>query len=628
MEFRVLGPLEVSKDGRLLPLGGRQQRAVLAILLLQANQVVSANALINALWGERAPESAANTIQGYVSRLRKLLSNGDCEAVVFRSPGYVLEVESEQVDSYRFERLVRDAAQLRASDNLEPARALLDDALALWRGEVLADLALDSFVSPELGRLEELRLSALEQRIALDLALGRHAEVVAELESLVAEHPLREQLRGDLMLALYRSGRQADALEIYRKGRQLLVSELGIEPGPEIRELERAILGQDPSIEASPPHVSELRKTLRTTRDATRGGGPIASAAAPIPADQPVVGSESTGRRASAYRHQLVVSCVAISFMAGALITIAVALTQGGSGSVTVVPDSVAVVDAKTNRVVSDVPVGRRPVAVAVGEGGVWVANAGDGTIDRIDPKTRKVVSQIGIGTDVSDVAVGYGSVWVGNGNNGTLTRIDPNVNGIEDTLRLGGGGNALSPRPVFSIATGAGGVWVIKGSQLLRVDPKTDRVAARISIPAPTGLAVGAGAVWVVTVDEHLLRISPDPKHTTVVLPLSGTAAAPTVGSGSVWLIVYHVHSEIWRVDPGSVTESATLGRGAYSANLYPTDLAVGDGGVWAVDNRGMILRLDPVSAHFTEIPTGQPGRPVIAIGEGAVWVAVAAPS
>jgi DNA-binding SARP family transcriptional activator/streptogramin lyase len=627
LEFRVLGPLQVSKNGRLLPLGGRQQRAVLAILLLQANQVVSTNALINALWGERAPESAANTIQGYVSRLRKLLSSGDGEAVVFRPPGYVLEVEAEQVDSYRFERLVRDAAQLRASDNLEPARALLDDALALWRGEALADLALDSFVSPELGRLEELRLSALEQRIALDLALGRHTEVVAELESLVAEHPLREQLRGALMLALYRSGRQAEALEIYRKGRQLLVSELGIEPGPEIRELERAILGQDPSIEASPPHVSELRKTLRTSRDATTGGGAIASVAAPTPADQPVVGPESTGRRASAYRRHLVVSCVAMSFIAGTLIAIAVALTRGGSGSVTVVPDSVAVVDAKTNRVVGDVPVGRRPVAVAVGEGGVWVANAGDGTIDRIDPKTRKVVSEIGIGTDVSDVAVGYGSVWVGNGNDGTLTRIDPNVNGIEDTLRLGGG-NALSPRPVFSIATGAGGVWVIKGSQLLRVDPKTNRVAARISIPAPAGLAAGAGAVWVVTVDEHLLRISPDPEHTTVALPLSGTAAAPTVGSGSLWLIVYHAHSEIWRVDPGSVTESATLGRGAYSANVFPTDLAVGDGGVWAVDNRGMILRLDPVSAHFTEIPTGQPGRPVIAIGEGAVWVAVAAPN
>jgi DNA-binding SARP family transcriptional activator len=263
VEFRVLGPLQALQDGRLIPLGGAQQRAVLAILLLQAGRVVSVDDLVDGLWGERPPETAANTLQGYVSRLRKLLTSGEDELIVHSPPGYVLRIEPERVDALRFERLLRQATEARVNDG-ERAAELLREALALWRGGALADLELNSFVRLEVRRLEELRMGALEERIELDLALGRHGQVVPELEALVAEHPLRERLREELMLALYRSGRQSEALATYRAARRRLVRELGIEPGRRLRELEQAILRQDESLEppreATSPQLSDGRE--------------------------------------------------------------------------------------------------------------------------------------------------------------------------------------------------------------------------------------------------------------------------------------------------------------------------------------------------------------------------------
>jgi DNA-binding SARP family transcriptional activator/tetratricopeptide (TPR) repeat protein len=246
MEFRILGPLEVRQDEKVLPLGGAKQRALLAILLLHANEVVSIDRLVDELWGDAAPESAIKTLQVHVSQLRKSL--GDADVLVTRPPGYLLRVEEGELDAERFERLVSGAR------SQPPARAaaMLRDALALWRGPPLADLAYESFAQAEIGRLEEQRAATLEGRVEAELALGRHADLIGELESLVARHPLRERLRGQLMLALYRSGRQAEALEVYRDTRRALVEELGIEPSRELQELERQILGQDASLEAPP----------------------------------------------------------------------------------------------------------------------------------------------------------------------------------------------------------------------------------------------------------------------------------------------------------------------------------------------------------------------------------------
>jgi predicted ATPase/DNA-binding SARP family transcriptional activator len=244
-QFSLLGPLAVSCNGAPIALGGQKRRALLAALLLEANQVVSRDRLIDGLWGEDPPETARNTIQVYVSQLRKLLPEGALETA---PPGYRLVVEPDTIDLFEFVRLSGEGRTALATGDAAGAADALRAAMALWRGPALADLAWEPFAHAEIGRLEELRLAALEDRIDADLALGRHGQLVGELERLVAEHPLRERLRGQLMLALYRAGRQADALAVYQRARKTLVDELGIEPGESLRKIERAILAHDPSL--------------------------------------------------------------------------------------------------------------------------------------------------------------------------------------------------------------------------------------------------------------------------------------------------------------------------------------------------------------------------------------------
>ena len=227
MQFRILGPLEVADGDSVVPLPGTKQRALLALLLLNANEVVSSDRLIDELWGEDAPGSGRSALQVRVSQLRKTLGATGSQ-IVTRAPGYLLRLDAEQLDLSRFERLVAEATAAPPS----VAAAKLREALALWRGPPLADLAYEAFAQPAIARLEELRLAAIESRVDADLALGRHAEMVAELEALVREHPVRENPRAQLMLALYRSGRQADALAVYQSVRRALVDELGIDPGP------------------------------------------------------------------------------------------------------------------------------------------------------------------------------------------------------------------------------------------------------------------------------------------------------------------------------------------------------------------------------------------------------------
>jgi DNA-binding SARP family transcriptional activator len=241
MEFRVLGPLEVVDEGRPVPLDRQRSRALLAYLLLHANEAVSSDRLIDELWGPEPPRTAGASLQNYVSRLRKALGN---EVVESRAGGYALRVDPERFDLTRFERLVAEAREAGVSERAAKLRA----ALALWRGSALADLSFEPFAQTEAARLDELRLSALEDRIAADLSLGKDADLIDELEALVREHPLRERLRAYLMLALYRAGRQADALDAYRGARAALREELGLEPSDELRKLERAILAQDPAL--------------------------------------------------------------------------------------------------------------------------------------------------------------------------------------------------------------------------------------------------------------------------------------------------------------------------------------------------------------------------------------------
>ena len=260
-EFRVLGPLEALAEGTPVKLGGSRPRAVLAVLLLHSGQVVSTSRLIDEVWAEAPPETAANVVQGYVSQLRKELGRDTIET---REPGYLLRVDHDSLDLHRFERLASDGTELLERGRAEDAAVLLGESLALWRGPALADVADGGILRQAAARLDELRLVALERRIEADLVCGRHAELVGELEELAAEYPLRERPRALQMLALYRCGRQADALAAYRTARGTLVDELGIEPGSELQELERAILQHDPSLDLEPARERKPALAART----------------------------------------------------------------------------------------------------------------------------------------------------------------------------------------------------------------------------------------------------------------------------------------------------------------------------------------------------------------------------
>ena len=254
IDYRILGPLEVSADGRAIEIGGLRQRALLAILLLRANESVPRDVLVHELWGARPPPGAQDSLEVYISRLRKALAAAaDGPVVLTRHGAYCLPLTDEQLDVRRFERLLAEGRSSLAAGAPEPAAASLRAALQLWRGSPLADLSYEPFAQADIGRLEEMRLGAVEDRIDADLALGRHTDVVSELEVLTAQHPLRERLWAQRMLALYRGGRQADALDVYQRLRATLVEELGIEPGAELRTVQQRILAQDPALAAAGP---------------------------------------------------------------------------------------------------------------------------------------------------------------------------------------------------------------------------------------------------------------------------------------------------------------------------------------------------------------------------------------
>ena len=366
MRFRVLGSLEVEVDGAAVELGGARQRAVLAVLLMHANQPVATDRLVNESWGDTAPASATKTAQVYVSRLRRALGN---DTLATTPGGYLLRVPQGSLDTDELEEL---RARAREADPREAAR-LLRQGLALWRGPPYADLRYEAALQTEIRRLDELRLTTLEERIEADLAAGEASPLVPELEALVREHPLRERLRGFLMLALYRSGRQAEALDTYRDGRQLLDSELGLEPGLELRELERAILAHDPALDGP---QRAMRQTARR-----RSGALLAAGGALL--------------------------------LAAALT--AVVLVRDRGGETTAGGAGAEALDPQTGKLLATVPLGTTPSSIAVGAGAVWVLDADDTTISAIDPERRSLESVFSTSSTPTDLAAGAGALWIGN---------------------------------------------------------------------------------------------------------------------------------------------------------------------------------------------------------------------
>jgi DNA-binding SARP family transcriptional activator len=252
-EFRVLGPVEANIEGEAVALPAGKPRALLAVLLLNRNRVVSVSELVDDLWSEEPPDTAVKALQVYVSQLRKAIG---AERVLTKAPGYSLRVDDGELDLDAFERLAHEGRERLATGDAEVAAGLLAQALELWRGPALAEFRSEPFARDAGARLEESQLAAVEDRIDAELALDRHDRLIPELEELVRRHPFRERPRGQLMLALYRAGRQADALDLYRRTRETLVEELGIEPGPALQELEQAILRQDRGLRAGPRPVT------------------------------------------------------------------------------------------------------------------------------------------------------------------------------------------------------------------------------------------------------------------------------------------------------------------------------------------------------------------------------------
>jgi YVTN family beta-propeller protein len=594
MEFRILGPLEIADDGHVLALGSGRQLALVALLLVQRNTVVPTDRIVDDLWQGSPPPTAAKIVRNSISLLRKELG----DRLVTRAPGYLLRVEPGELDADRLESAVEDGRP-----------ETLTEALALWRGPPLSEVAYHDFARPEIERLEELHLAATEARIDAELAKGQHARLVPELETLVRAHPLRERLREQLMLALYRSGRQADALEAYQDARRTLDTELGLEPSKRLQALERKILNQDPTLEVP---------TTPTQRARRRSG--------------------------------LLIAAGAVALLAAGLAAGAIALTSGGEakGLARVARNSVGVIDPETNRIVAQIPVGDSPTRLSVSGNDVWVLNYGDNSVSRIDAAKRVVLRTVALPGPPSGIAADRHGAWAdylnstrtgfGGGSAGAAF-IDGRFNNITRTVRLNRlfmGSNA--------VAVGLGSIWTADTGFVTRIDPETGKIRALIPTGrAPEdGVAVGEGAVWALA-GVGVMRIDPARNEVVATIPIAQTlngrgytSTAIAVGNGAVWVANwYSAFSEysltrdiptpragtVSRIDPESNAVIATI-----TVGRDPFGVAAGDGAVWVTNRTAFtVSRIDPRTNEVVKtIRIGNRPR-AVAVGGGAVWVSVA---
>jgi len=580
MDIRILGPLEVWVDGRQLELGGGRQRALFALLALHANEVVSSERLIDELWSGDPPATAQKALQNLVSQLRATIGSAIDGVLVTQSPGYLLELEADALDARRFERLAAEARQALDDD---PARAAerLREALALWRGEPLVDFAYEPFAQAEIARLEELRLVAVEDRIDADLSLGRHAELVPELETLVAAHPLRERIRGQLMLALYRDGRQAEALETYRQARSAMHEELGLEPSVALKQLEQAILTQDPSL-GPPPKLPPA--PLRSRR-----------------------------------RRLMLVAAAAVLLAVGTAVLAAVLVSRDDTAPV-VVPNSLVKIDPETNEIVDVIPVGENPGQVETVGGHVFVAGHDDGTLTRVDMRSGEVTTSGRHDAGGSIASAGDQSLWVASPSRAEVVRVD--------SSSLEAGYRVRLPRYVYEafIALGGGSLWVAE-----RVPPAVSRwhlgmlelerrhlLAER---EEPWEVTFGGGAAWVAVGaaedENYLLRIEARTGRARRI-PLGNAPGDASVGFGSMW-VVMSWDDTVWRIDPRTGKARAII-----KVPEVPFGVAAGARSMWVTSHCGTLSRIDPDTD--TVVATIEIGYfpQYVAVGGGFVWVGV----
>jgi YVTN family beta-propeller protein len=584
--FRILGRLEAQVDGRRVDLSSRRERALLGALLLQVGEVVSVDALVDSVWGEPAPASARHMVHEYVSRLRGVL--GDASVIVTRAPGYTVERDACELDVTRFAELLHAARSAAAADELDEALKGFDEALGLWRGDALSDVALEGDARSAAARLDDGRRAARSERVDVALALGRHNELIPDLERAVADEPLDEQVLGQLMLALYRNGRQADALARYRDGRQRLVRELGIEPGADLRGLEQAILRHDPEL---------------------------------LPRTRPAIDGDDVTPPPTRRRFAVGVATVAVL---GAAIGVAEVTIDRGHGGV-IAPirgNAVAVVDAATARLVGSVPVESRPAAIVYAAGSIWVASADTRSVARISPADRRVIASITLDRPAQGLAATNGSVWaVGtNATDTSLTvdRIDPTFDTAELVRRLpmvnkGDSGSIAANRNSVVVAARAG--------YLTRIDARSGRVLDRVDpSAAPTAVAQGFGSSWLAYREANLVvRVD---GGTTTPIPVGREPSAITVGRRAVW-VADELDGSVKPIDPatGSVITTVEVGAG-------PVAIAEGDGSIWVANaGDGTLTRIDERTNRRTaQVVVGGSPRALV-VADGKVWVSVEPP-
>lgn len=522
LDFRVLGPVELRVGGELRQLGGRRQRSLAAALVLHANELLSADKLIGCLWGEDPPASARHVLHTYVSQLRTALDGA--VALSTREPGYVLEIDDECVDAGRFESRLRAARAAVPLDGLP----LLDAALSEWRGQVAADVELEGDALARARQLNGLRLDAIELRNDAALAAGQHLELVQELDRVVAAEPLRERLRAQLMLALYRSGRQSEALAAYRDARSFFASELGIEPGSELRTLERRILAHDPSLEL-----------------------PVAASSEP-PSPQP-------GR--SRRRLGMIVALTA----AAVAVTATVALMEAGGSERSLTPGSTNVIDGSSGRVVAN-DFGHAAGPVAIGPRNVWVAEANPSRVIELDRATRRVLHVVRTSGPTYAIAAIGDTAFAAPGYSGTIAAI---------------GSQSFRPTPTsrgrLALGSDGDGLWIAsQDGRLVRLDPTNHRVTDQFTVGTSNAVAVADGGVWVAAAAEDAV-IHVDLRTGRVVhIPVGGIPTAIVAGTGSVWAAT-PATGNLWRIDASRNAVIQSL-----SPIAAPTTLAVAANHVW----------------------------------------------
>jgi peptide/nickel transport system substrate-binding protein len=580
LKLQLLGPVEATIDGRPLSLGPKKQRSLLAVLALHANETVSVDRLVDALWGDRPPATAQKMVQLYVSQLRRLLA-ADSVQIVTQGHGYELRIEAGVVDAASFERLVEEATGDQGVPN-EAAHA----ALTLWQGAPLADVANEPFAAAEIRRLEELRLRAAELAIDDDLALGREQEALAKLERLIEEDPLRERFYGQRMLGLYRAGRQAEALESYSAARRRLLEEAGVEPGSELRDLQARMLQQDPSLERATPQPSTRARRTTTPRE--------------------LLGEPSIRR--------LVWGAVAVAILAA----IAFGITRlFGSDHLTgLAEDSVGVIDPDEAKITTQYRLGTAPGAAAGGAGSVWVANPGDGTVSRLHPGEDRVET-IDVGHSPAALAFGGGSMWVAAADDGALAQVDPNANRVVQRIPVGNGASA--------VAVGYGAIWVATAldGEVVRVDLETGLVTKRVAVGGhPVALATGADGVWVASEESGTVaRIDPGTGEAFDAIAVGNGPTAVAVGLGAVWT-ANREDGTVSRIDPAASRVTNTV-----PAGHEPAALAIDEDALWVADAEGALLRLDAETddvdarVNTDSAPTG------VVEFDDAIWVTTVAP-